>query len=75
VKLIEGYVNNRLQLPSSDEKQALMDFMYQIVMQQGTTEYAIMTLFTPGLQAHQPLGSDKFLGNPELAFPVSFYYG
>lgn len=73
--MIEGYVNNRVKVSHSDEKQALMDFMYQIVMQQGTTEYAIMTLFTPGLQAHAPLGSDKYLKNQNLQFPVSFYYG
>lgn len=44
-------------------------------MREGSTEYAIFICFELGLWAVNPLESQKRLGNPEFALPVSFYYG
>jgi hypothetical protein len=44
-------------------------------MREGTTEYAIQVMFTPGLMAYEPLGADDKLGCPNFPIPVSFFYG
>lgn len=49
-------------MASEDEKQAIADYFYQIIMRKGTTEYAIHLMFNPTLTAHLPLGSDTKLG-------------
>jgi pimeloyl-ACP methyl ester carboxylesterase len=60
---------------SDDEKQAMSDYMYQIIMRPGTTEYAIHLMFNADLHAHLPLGADDKLGSSTFPIPVSFYYG
>ena len=49
--------------------------MYQIIMRNGTTEYAIHLMFNANLHAHLPLGAKDKLGSPNFPIPVSFYYG
>jgi cardiolipin-specific phospholipase len=49
--------------------------MHQIFMREGSTEYAIFICFEIGLWTVNPLESQKRLGSPEFALPVSFYYG
>ena len=44
-------------------------------MREGTTEYAIQVMFTPGLMAYEALGADDKLGCPNFPIPVSFFYG
>lgn len=44
-------------------------------MQDGSTEYAIFICFELGMFAKNPLESSRVLGNPELPFAVSFFYG
>ena len=44
-------------------------------MQEGSTEYAIFICFELGMFAKNPLELDRFLGNEELPFPISFFYG
>ena len=44
-------------------------------MQDGTTEYAIFISFEVGMYAKNPLESAHLLGNPELPFAISFFYG
>ena len=39
----------------------------------GPSETAIHLIFTPGLQAHHPLGTKNRLGSFEK--PISFFYG
>ena len=75
MKMIVGYVENRQKTNNCEEKQAIIDYMYQIVMREGTTEYAIHIMFNPGLQAHLPLGARDKLGSPEFPIPISFIYG
>lgn len=40
VHILDGYVKNR-QTDEEDENKALVDYMYQTIMRDGTTEYAI----------------------------------
>lgn len=53
----------------------MLDYMHQIFMREGSTEYAIFICFKLGMFAHNPLETEDRLGNPELPIPVSFYYG
>ena len=49
--------------------------MYQIFMRPGTTEYSILVMFNPGLQAYHPLGVEDKLASPTFPISVSFVYG
>jgi hypothetical protein len=49
--------------------------MYQIFLKSGSTEYAIFICFELGMFAVNPLEIETKLGNNELPFPVSFFYG
>ena len=53
------------------------DFFYQLFMRQGSSEYALMMLFTPELQAHVPLfRKDQGLRQREMVdLPVSIVIG
>lgn len=74
--MLDKYVQNRVTgLESEEEKQAIADFFYQIIMRRGTTEYAILIMFNPTLTAHLPLGTPDKLGNPDFPVPISFFYG
>jgi hypothetical protein len=42
-------MDSRASKVSEDEKQALKDYIYQTMMRDGTTEYAISILFDPAL--------------------------
>lgn len=53
----------------------MLDYMHQILMREGSTEYAIFICFKLGMFAHNPLETVTRLGNPELPIPVSFFYG
>jgi hypothetical protein len=44
-------------------------------MRKGSSEYAIFICFELGVYAKRPLEFEDRLGNPELPFPISFYYG
>ena len=56
-------------------KDAVRDYLYQIIMRPGTTEYAIMVNFDIGLVCKIPLEDASKLSNPDLPFAVSFIYG
>jgi cardiolipin-specific phospholipase len=71
-RMIESYVfTKQNKMVSQEEKQAIADYMFQIIMRNGTTEYAIHLMFNSDMHAHLPL-SDKLAKMP---LPVSFYYG
>jgi hypothetical protein len=44
-------------------------------MREESTERAIFLCFYAGMWAKRPLSSLDRLGNPNLPFPVSFFYG
>ena len=51
------------------------NYMHQIFMREGSTEYAIFVCFHVGMFAINPLETEDRLGNPGLNLPVSFFYG
>ena len=56
------------------EQQALIDYVYQICMRDGTTEYSIPILFSPAMQAYTPLASGS-ISTPNFPVPLSIFYG
>ena len=44
-------------------------------MREGTSEFAFLNLFTNGLQAHLPLGTEDKLGSEEFPVPFSYILG
>lgn len=74
--IIERYVNNKQgQFISEEEKQAISDHMFHVIMRNGTTEYAIHLMFNADLHAHLPLGDSSKLGSDRFPVPISFFYG
>jgi len=60
---------------NGEAKDSVRDYLYQIIMRPGSTEYALMVNFAPGLVCHIPLEDPSKLANPNLPFAVSFIYG
>ena len=58
-----------------DAKDTIRDYLYQIIMRPGTTEYALMVNFEIGLVCKLPLEDPSRLANQNLPFSVSFIYG
>ena len=75
MKHLENYVNRAQNTETREMHDTIRDYMYQIIMRPGTTEYAIMVQFKPGLVCELPLGSKNRLGSPTCPIPVSFIYG
>ena len=74
--LIKKYISRRMKDSlSPEEQQDMLKYMHQIFMREGSTEYAIFICFEIGLWALNPLESETRLGNPDIAIPISFYYG
>lgn len=74
--LIKKFISRRMEDSlTPDEQKDMLDYMHQIFMREGSTEYAIFICFEVWLWAVNPLESQKRLGSPEFALPVSFYYG
>lgn len=53
----------------------MLEYMQQILMKEGSSEYAIFICFKLGMYAVNPLETVERLGNPELPIPISFFYG
>ena len=53
----------------------MVEYMWQIFMRRGTTEYSLAVLFDMFLTAARPLGGRDMLGDPEFAVPFSFVFG
>lgn len=53
----------------------MTNYLYQIFMRNGTTEYGILLNFDFSLMAYLPLGTVEKLSNPEYQIPFSFIYG
>lgn len=75
LKYISRYVENRQKVETDNQREAVTNYMYQIFMRPGTTEYALMILFNLGLLAHLPLGTKEKLLSPDFPIAVSFIYG
>ncbi|TNV79164.1 hypothetical protein FGO68_gene16455 [Halteria grandinella] len=75
--LIKSYLNRRMNIAivNEEERNLLLDYMQQIFMREGSTEYAIFICFQLGLYAHHPLEDPTRLGNEDFPIPITFYYG
>ena len=78
LEIFKGFVERKW-TPSMTVKPEMVDtitdYLYQVYMRDGTTEYSPMVHLTPQLKAYIPLGtSDKLLSNT-FPLPVSFIYG
>jgi hypothetical protein len=52
------------------------NYLYQILLREGTTEYALFRQFDCGLHAYKPLaGDDRLGGEHSIPFPVSIVFG
>jgi hypothetical protein len=51
------------------------EYLFQILLRQSSTEYALFMQHDPGLHAHEPLDHANQLRNPDIPFPISFVYG
>ena len=60
---------------SPEESVAMLNYMHQIFMRDGSTEYAIFVCFHVGMFAINPLEAEERLSNPDLNLPISFFYG
>jgi cardiolipin-specific phospholipase len=75
LKGMDSYAGRRTGGVDNKAKEAIRDYLYQIIMRPGCTEYALMVNFEPGLVCKIPLEHPEKLANPTLPFPVSFIYG
>ena len=74
LKAIERYVERRQKVDNGEQSSAVRDYMYQIFMRKGTTEYALMLCFELGFYCKvTPLGNPTRL--PSLEVPITFIYG
>ena len=60
---------------TEEEIHALHNYFFQLFMREGTSEYAIMMLFTDELIAHSPLFTPSKLAQPGFPVPVSIVVG
>lgn len=52
------------------------EYLYQILLREGTTEYALFQQFESGLHAYKPLCADDRLGAEHaVPFPISIVFG
>lgn len=58
-----------------DEFHAMYDYLSQVIMREGSTEYSLAICFDQALYAYNPLEAAGRLGNPDLPFAISFFYG
>jgi cardiolipin-specific phospholipase len=72
---IKGYMRKRMPNLSPEESVAMLNYMHQIFMRDGSTEYAIFVCFHVGMFAINPLEAEERLSNPDLNLPISFFYG
>jgi hypothetical protein len=74
-KLIMNLIKKRMPFLEEQEAKDMLDYLQQIYMRAGSTEYALFICFEVGVIAINALENENRLGNPELKFPISFFYG
>jgi len=76
LKFSGWYGEKRQKVDNESQAEAVRDYMYQIFMRPGTTEFALMICFSLGLYSNVvPLGHETKLANKEFPIPISFVYG
>ena len=73
----DGYLERRQSDIKMDEteKEICADYIFHLFMREGTSEYALLVMFTQGIQAHEPLGTPDKLASPEFPIPISYILG
>lgn len=51
------------------------EYLFQILLRESSTEYALFMQVDPGLHAHEPLDHENQLRNADIPFPISIVYG
>ena len=51
------------------------DYLYQVFMRDGTTEYSVMINLDSNLVAKIAVGETYMIRNKDLDLPISFIYG
>mgnify|MGYP001037924200 CR=1 FL=1 len=76
-KQIEAYLERRTSdiRMNDTEKDICADYIYHLFMREGTSEFALLVMFTQGIQAHIPLGTDDKLASPNFPVPISYVLG
>lgn len=57
------------------EKEICADYIFHLFMREGTSEFALLVMFTQGIQAHIPLGTTDKLASPDFPIPISYILG
>lgn len=61
---------------TEEENLAMVEYLFQILLREGTTEFALFRQFSIGLHAHKPLAADDRLGGAQtVLFPISIVFG
>ena len=60
---------------NESEKEICADYIYHLFMREGTSEFALLVMFTQGIQAHIPLGTEDKLASPNFPVPISYVLG
>ena len=60
---------------NDSEKEICADYIYHLFMREGTSEFALLVMFTQGLQALLPLGTNDKLASPDFPVPISYILG
>jgi len=72
---LRSYIDRHQPIEDDEEKAAMEEYLFQILLRPPSTEFAIFNQVDPGLHAHLPLDHEDRLRNPDLPFPISFIYG
>ena len=76
LKSIGRYVRRMQPGRTEEENVAMENYLFQILLRPGTTEYALFQQFDYGLHAYKPLAADDRLGGEKtLPFAVSIVFG
>jgi len=74
-RLITNYVNGRMPCETDAERDCLIEYLFQIFLRKGTTEFALFLQFEPGLHALKPLSAMDRLSGDNITFPISIVFG
>ena len=75
IRLINDYVNRKQRVDSIHHKPIISNYMYQILMRPGTTEFALFNFFLIGMRAKYGLAGPNLLASPNFKVPFICIYG
>lgn len=74
-KCVANYVEDELEKAPDHIAEDIKQYLYQINLRHGSSEYALFTYFEFIMVARHGLESPLKLGNKDIPFPISFFYG